>query len=204
MRDVDRALADIADIRSRLAVGSMFRGLGPAVIGATGLLAIAVGAAQSFWPVALAPDAATYLLVWIGAAVVAGVAVAVEMVARSRRHHGGMADGDDPERHRNNSRRRRRGGFVVSMVLMRFAPDALWLVPGIWQICMAVGVFASVRLLPWSMSLAAAWYFLAGVAVLIVASETRALAPWMMAVPFAVGQLGMALVLHLADENDDV
>ena len=46
MRDIDRALADITNIRSQLATGTMFRGFGPTVIAVTGLLAIATAANQ--------------------------------------------------------------------------------------------------------------------------------------------------------------
>jgi hypothetical protein len=51
--------------------------------------------------------------------------------------------------------------------------------------------------------LAAAWYFVAGVAVLILASRTHALSPWLMGMPFAVGQLLLAAILHIAFANSD-
>ena len=202
MRDLHQALDDIAEIRSRIAAGSMFRGLGPLTIAGTGVLALALGAAQTVWPAALASDPTRYLLVWIAAALLAGVAVAIEMVDRSRRHHGAMATAMIL-RVIEQFLPAAAAGFAASVALLRYAPDSLWLVPGLWQLFMAVGVFASVRLLPWGLSFVAAWYFLAGATVLIAASETRDLAPWMMAAPFAVGQLGMGLALHLASRRAD-
>lgn len=202
MRDLDSALSDIADIRSRLAAGTMFMGLGPHVIAATGLLAIGVGVSQATFPAVLAADPVRFLLVWVAAALVSGAAVAVEMVARSRRHHGGMATTRILQAIELFAPAAA-AGACVALVLMRFAPEALWLTPGLWQIFMAVGVFAAVRVLPWGISLVAAWYFVSGVVTLLAASESQALSPWMMAAPFAVGQLGMAFVLRLANGRDD-
>lgn len=202
MRDLDRALCEIADIRSTLAAGSLFRGLGPLTIATTGLLAFVVGVVQTVWPGALADDPTTFLLVWIGAAGVASVAVALEMVDRSRRHHGAMATAMI-QRVIEQFIPAAAAGFVAALTLMRFAPEILWIVPGVWQLFMAVGVFAMIRLMPWGLSLVAAWYFVTGVSVLIVASGSRELVPWMMAGPFAVGQLGMGLSLYLANERDD-
>jgi hypothetical protein len=48
MRDLNRALADIVEIRSRIAAGTAFRGYGPATIAGTGCLAFATAVAQSF------------------------------------------------------------------------------------------------------------------------------------------------------------
>ena len=39
MKDIDRALADISDMRNQLAAGTMFRGFGPAVMALSGALA---------------------------------------------------------------------------------------------------------------------------------------------------------------------
>ena len=83
-------------------------------------------------------------------------------------------------------------------MLVRFAPDSLWLLPGLWQVLVALGIFASVRSLPPLIALVGAWYFVAGVAVLIVASLGQSLSPWMMGLPFAIGQFLMAAVLYFA------
>ena len=90
MGDLDKALADLGDIRSRLAAGDMFCGFGPAVIAMTGGLALAMGLAQSMWPDVFAVDDRTFLLCWIIVAIVSIGLVGTEMIARTRRLHGGM------------------------------------------------------------------------------------------------------------------
>lgn len=197
MRDVDRALADITSIRSQLAAGTMFRGFGPAVIAVTGILAVVTAGAQSIWPNVFATDPLTFLISWAGTAVVAAGLIGAEMLARSRRHHAGLADAMIL----NAIQQFLPAGFAggaVALVLLKFAPEALWLLPGLWQVLVALGIFASVLSLPRSISLVGAWYFVAGVGVLIVASSSQNLSPWMMGLPFAVGQFLMAAVLHLA------
>ena len=49
MQDLDRALADIAAIRMQMARGTVFRGLGPAALAATGVLALATAMGQALW-----------------------------------------------------------------------------------------------------------------------------------------------------------
>ena len=217
MRDIDRALADITSIRSHLAAGTLFRGFGPAVMAVTGGLAMLAAAAQSMWPAALAADPLTYLLCWVVTAAIAAALIGAEMMARSRRHHGGLADAMILNAV-GQFLPAGIAGVAIAAVLIRFAPDALWLLPGLWQILVALGIFASLRSLPRAVALVGAWYFVAGVGVLIVAGAaqpllppgagtpgitTPGLLPWLMGLPFAVGQFLMAAVLHLASEDPD-
>lgn len=203
MRDLDRALADIANIRSHLAAGTMFRGFGAAVMAVTGLLAVAIAGAQTIWPEALAGDALTMLVGWVATAVVSAVLVVAEMLARSRRHHGGLADAMIW----NAIQQFLPAGFAggaVGLVLARFAPDSLWILPGLWQVLVALGIFASLRTMPPLITLVGAWYFVAGIAVMIMASSADQLSPWLMGLPFAVGQFLMAAVLHFASGEHNV
>ncbi len=39
------------------------------------------------------------------------------------------------------------GGALVTVVLVRAAPESLWMLPGLWQIFYSLGIFASCRLL---------------------------------------------------------
>ena len=39
-------------------------------------------------------------------------------------------------------------GVLVTVVLVRAAPESLWMLPGLWQIFYSLGIFASCRLLP--------------------------------------------------------
>src|SRR5207248_2757593 len=46
MRDLDKALADIVEIRSQIAAGTAFRGYGPATMAATGVIALVTSILQ--------------------------------------------------------------------------------------------------------------------------------------------------------------
>ena len=78
------------------------------------------------------------------------------------------------------------------------------MLPGLWQVLVSLGVFASVRSLPRTVAFAGAWYFVAGFAALLLASQDHLLSPWTMGLPFAIGQLLMAAILHFASGESDV
>jgi hypothetical protein len=199
--DLRRALSDIGDIRQQLAAGTLFRGFGPLVIGVTGGLALMTAAAQAIWP-ALAGEPASYVATWTATAAASAGVVGVEMVARTRRHHGGLADAmlfNAVEHFLPVGA----AGAVVAVILLFFAPDVSWLLPGLWQMLVALGLFASTRFLPRQVALGGAWYFVAGAAVLMLAGQTRTLSPWAMGVPFGVGQFLLAALIHVAFEGDD-
>ena len=199
--DLDRALADIAAIRGQLAAGAAFQGFGPLVVAATGGIALATMLLQSMSP-ELAASPLGYVAIWVVAAVLASVLVGAEMVARSRRRHGGLADAmlfQAIEQFLPAAF----AGAAITLVILKFAPQAGWILPGLWQVLFATGLFASLRTLPRTIAIVAAWYFLSGITVMIIASQGGGLLSAYMGVPFAVGQLGMAVILHLAERPHD-
>ena len=200
MPDIDRALAEIAAMRAHLARGELNRGLGPAAMAATGGLAALVAAAQT----AVFPDAGTaaYLAAWVGTAVVAGAIAAAELVTRSRRYHSRLADAMIATALADFLPAAGAGALLL-LVLARCEPGALWMLPGLWQILVALGLFAASRTLPRALALIGAFYLVAGLGVLALASATHVPTPAMMGVPFALGQLGFACVLHRELRGDD-
>ena len=203
MRDLDKALADIIAIRSQLAAGTAFRGYGPATMAATAVVALATAAIQQVVLRDPAADPLLFLLGWAAAACISLSMIWVEMRARSRRHHSGLADAMI---HQAVEQFLPAGiaGVLLAVLLWKFAPEALWMLPGLWQILTSLGVFASVRSLPRTVALAGAFYFLAGFAVLLLGSVSHALSPWTMGLPFAVGQALMAGILYFATGDSDV
>lgn len=203
MRDLDKALADIIAIRSQIAAGTAFRGYGPAAIAATGGVALLTAFMQYLWLDDPTGHPLAFLLGWTLAAVVSALIIWFEMQARSRRHHSGLAD---IMIHQAVEQFLPSGiaGLLLAVVLWKFAPETLWTLPGLWQLLVSLGVFASVRSLPRSVALAGAWYFVAGFVVLVLASQNHALSPWMMGLPFAIGQGLMATILYFASEEIDV
>ncbi len=82
------------------------------------------------------------------------------------------------------------------------------MLPGLWQVLVSLGLFAAVRSLPRSINLVGGWYLLSGTVVLVLAAQARGmqheLDPWLMGLPFAVGQFLMAGILwHASIEDDD-
>jgi hypothetical protein len=195
MEELDRALADITAIRSQLARGSEFRGYGPMTVAATGFMAVAAAAIQALWLPNPAADLLGYVVIWVATAAVSIVLIGIEMVARSRRIHSGLADAMI---HAATEQFTPAGvaGALLTFVLFRFAPQSLWMLPGLWQIIFSLGIFASCRSLPHPMFAAGVWYLAAGLAGLAFANGAHAYSPWAMAVPFGIGQLLIAAVLY--------
>ena len=202
MRDLDKALADILAIRSQIAAGTAFRGYGPATVAATAGVALITSVLQFLWLDNPTGSPLTFLAGWTVAAVVSGVLIFIEMRARSRRHHSGLADAMIQQAV-EQFLPAGVAGLLLAVMLWKFAPEALWMLPGFWQVLVSLGVFASVRSLPRSIALGGAWYFVAGFAVLLHASQTHALSPWTMGLPFVVGQLLMAALLYFASGESD-
>jgi hypothetical protein len=201
MKDLERALADITAIRSQMARGTQFRGYGPVTVAATGVLALLAATLQALYLPGPAQDVLGYLALWVGMAIIAVVLTAAEMVARTRRVHGGLADEmlvQAAEQYIPAGV----AGTLTTVVFYRYTPQALPLLPGLWQIFFSLGVFASCRSLPRGIFAVGIWYLAAGLAALALSSAAP-LSPLAMAVPFGVGQLLMAFVLYRATGGQD-
>ena len=203
VRDLDKALADIVAIRSQIAAGTAFRGYGPATMAATGALARIAAILQYFFLPDPTADPLAFFLGWGVAAALSGLIIWIEMRARSRRHHSGLADAMI---HQAAEQFLPAGvaGVLLAVVMWKFAVETLWLLPGLWQILVSLGIFASVRSLPRSVALAGAWYFISGFVVVVLASQTHTLSPWTMGLPFVIGQSMMAGILYVASGDNDV
>jgi hypothetical protein len=202
MRDLDKALADIFTIRSQIAAGTAFRGYGPATVAATAGIALATALIQVLWLDDPTGHPLVFFLGWAAAALVSAAMIWIEMRARSRRHHSGLADAmvvQAVEQFLPASV----AGALLAVMLWKFAPEVLWMLPGLWQVFVSLGVFASVRSLPRTVAIGGAWYFVAGFATLLLASQSHALSPWTMGMPFVIGQLLMAAILHFASGETD-
>lgn len=201
--ELREALTQITEIRLQLARTEVFRGYRAVPVAASGVLALAAAAAQAFWIRDPGRQVGAYLALWIGAAVVSAAAAGIEMYLRGRR----------PE-----SAWRREltwmaveqfvpcvvAGGSVTLVLARSAPEALWALPGLWQVIYSLGIFASCRLLPRAMFGVGVFYLFAGLATLALARGPHAFSPWAMGLPFGAGQLLAALILRRTLERDHV
>jgi hypothetical protein len=198
MQDLDRALAEIGAIRSQLARGERFHGLGPNAFAATGVLAIFAAAAQAALPPAPVAGVAVFFGLWIAVAAVSGGVIAFEMHGRSRRLHSHLADEMIGAAFAQFLPAAVAAALLTG-VLAIFAPQCLWLAPGLWQIAYGVGVFASSRFLPRAMILVGAWYVATGLACVALAQGAHAFSPWSMGLPFGAGQFLVAAVLRFSE-----
>lgn len=200
--ELHEALSQISEIRQQMARTEVFRGYRAVPVAFSGILAISAALAQSVWLPYPSQRVGAYLCLWVGAAVISGLAAGTEMFLRA----------SGPGR----SLRREitwlaveqfvpslAAGGLLTIVLVRSAPESLWMLPGLWQVMFALGVFASCRLLPRATIAVAIFYLFTGLATLAFAKGDAAFSPWAMGLPFGAGQLLAAGVLYRTLECRD-
>ena len=204
MSDLYKALGDIDTIRKQMARTTEFRGYGPATLATTALFAFIAAAVQSTLVTNPANEMSRYLAIWIVTAVAAIVLTGVQMYTRARRMHSGLSE-EMIHMAVEQFVPSMVAGALITAVLVRSAPTTLWMLPGIWQVLFAIGVFSSCRFLPRAMVAPAIWYLITGLACLSIGND-RALSPWTMGIAYGVGQLIVAAILYFnsheaTDEN---
>lgn len=200
MTDLSQALAEISAIRAQVARDTQFRGYGPASIAVSGALGLLVAAAQSHWSREIGVEAIRFLAIWAATAVVAVTLTAGETIIRARRVHSGFASAMI-QCAVEQFFPALIVGVLLTGVLLRAAPQQLWMLPGLWELIFSLGVFASCRFLPRQMFAVGVWYLACGLTCLMVGSGSKALSPWEMGIPFGVGQLLVAVVLQYCFEE---
>jgi hypothetical protein len=193
VNELNRALGDISSIRRQMARSTEFRGYGPATLAGTGLIAFLAAAVQAVFVPDPVNHISTYLSVWIWTAVLSAALTGVQMYTRTRRMHSGMSQ-EMMHMAVEQFLPSAGAGLLITIVLVRYVPAALWMLPGIWQVIFSLGVFSSCRFLPRPMLAAGAWYLITGL-VCISLGGGRALSPWAMGIPYGAGQLLVAGVL---------
>jgi hypothetical protein len=200
MSELNKALTDILEIRARIAAGTAFRGFGPLAMIMTALVGAVTAAVQG----ALFPDAGPALFtgLWIGAGLLCTAIVRIEMRGRSRRHHSSLATAMINQAI-EQFLPAGTASIFLPVFIVRFAPSSAWMIPGLWQLLVSLGIFASLRSLPRGIVLAGGWYFLSGFVCLLVASTSHVLSPWLMGAPFFAGQMLIAAILYYSARGDD-
>ena len=196
------ALTQISEIRQQMARAEVFRGYRALPVAFSGLLAFVAAAAQGLFLRDPGQHITAYLSLWTGAAALSAFAAGLEMVIRSRatvwtlgREITCLAVEQFVPC--------LAAGALLTVVLVRTAPESLWMLPGLWQVMFSLGVFASCRLLPRATFGVAVFYLLAGALSLALARGEFAFSPWAMALPFGLGQFFAAGVLYRTLECHD-
>jgi hypothetical protein len=202
MKDLNEALTEITAIRQQIVDTAEFRGYGPVTVAITGLLAFAAAEVQARLFPAAAHDVAIYLALWISTAAIAISLIGFEMVIRSRTIHSSLAQ--EMILHAVEQLVPSGvAGLLVTAVIIKVAPDSVWVVPGLWQILFSLGVFASARFLPRAIFAVAVWYLFAGLVCLSWAATDRTLSPWTMGLAYGIGQLLAAAILQWSETGTD-
>jgi hypothetical protein len=175
--------------------GQVFRGYRAQTTALTGALAILAAGVQPL----IVPDPwhqlPAYLELWCGLAVFSAAIFAIEQVIRLRR----LASPLQNERAAEAAERfipALAGGSLVTVVFFHSITEQVWMLPGLWAIFFAMGIFASRTLLPRGITFVGGYYLLAGTVDLMKARGMHAFSPWAMGLTFGVGQLLAAAVLY--------
>lgn len=198
-QDLNKALDDIKSIRQQVARTTEFRGYGPATLAATAAFAVVAAAAQVAFVRDPVTQVRTYLGIWVSTALLSAALTGAQMYTRSRRLHSVMSD-EMIFMAVEQFLPSLSAGVLATIVLLRYVPSALWILPGIWQLVFSLGVFASCRFLTRPMLAAGVWYLITAL-VCFSLGDSRALSPWAMGIPFAVGQSLVAAVLLFASNE---
>jgi len=189
--DFRSALDQIAAVREGVARANTFRGYRAATTLMSSVLALAASAVCSGLLHYGVYYVEPYLAVWIAAAAVSMTLCGFEMAYR--------VAGSPLQRDLTLAAVERflpslAAGGLLTLVIYRFCPEELWMLPGLWMMFFGLGIHASRRLLPRYSEIIAAFYLLCGLIVLSM-RETDMLNPWPMGIVFGLGQLAAAGVL---------
>jgi hypothetical protein len=204
--ELHEALSQISEIRRQMARTAVFRGYRSATAAFSGLVAIAAALAQSMLLESPKNNFSLYLVFWLVAALLSVAAAASEMVVRCRRSN-------SPLQKELTVQAAEQfvpclvAGALLTLAMVLFSHDQVWLLPGLWAILFSLGVFASRRVLPGAVSLVGGYYLLAGLVCIAVTDRFmddhwQALSPWTMAGIFAPGQFLAAFILWWTLEKD--
>lgn len=191
--NVARALEQLSEIHGHLARTETYRGCRPGIVALTAAFAIVAGIAQ---PSVVPHDAPLdFVRFWVSVAILNLVMVSVEMAwnhffnstPASRRITAKVLGQFVPCV---------AAGAVVTVLVVRAGTEPIPMLPGLWAMIFALGVFSARPYLPRAIGWVGLLYLVAGGGLLHFACNETSLAAWGMAGTFGLGQLATAFVLR--------
>lgn len=193
--ELDEALHQITVIRRQLDRAEVYRGIRALPVAASGALAFVAAWYQSVWIENPREDLESYLALWMGSAVLSACGAGFVMARRAARVPSAWG---------------RRltwqalehlvpalvAGAMLTVVLMRSNPASAGLLPGLWQLFFSMGIFAASRMLPRMIFWVGVFYLVTGLGCLAWFPGDSSLAPWVMGLPFGMGQLMASAILY--------
>lgn len=200
MGQIDQALADLSDIRAHLATTAQFRGFAPEMLIFVAVIFASVTGAQMIWPERLAKNDMSLVLIWGCLHLVTTAAAAVEAMIRAKRLHAGMAWSMwRSAMHVLGSIGAT--GAIITLNIALYAPDAIWIAPGIWLLLIGLVGVAYQRTMPPGVWWVALLYMFLGTIMLCIAGQQGHLTPGLIGIPMMLGNLATALILHNAPKE---
>jgi hypothetical protein len=192
--EVRQALADLAEVRVRLATVQRFDGYSGTAAFASGLVAILAGVVQGLLvPQPSTPQGReTYLIIWLTCL---GCALAINygaIVVWRSRNRGEQAGVQFRTVGMSILPAIAAGGVITLALVLRGLCDLL---PGMWCATYALGLFASRAMVPRDVVLVAV-AFGAAAAVLLLVPDIHPLAWWIMPVAFGFGQVTIGAIVR--------
>ncbi|MFN3188955.1 MAG: hypothetical protein ACE361_00410 [Aureliella sp.] len=193
--ELQQALQQISAIREQMAGSQVFRGYRSVTVGFSGLLGFAAALLQFWWLPEPTGDLHLYVGLWMGTAALSLAVAGGEMFWRAYRSGAGLA------REMTILAAKQFLPCIVVGTLLTFcvvesAPEAAWMLPGLWSLIYALGVFASYRLLPHQAVWVGVYYAGCGSLCLWLGPGNQALSPWLMGMSFGIGQFLAAGILY--------
>ncbi|MAT15913.1 MAG: hypothetical protein CMJ46_11670 [Planctomyces sp.] len=196
------ALNQISAIRHQIAKSEVFRGYRSATVAVSGGFGIVAAMIQPSFAPAPAEDLLRYLLLWFLVAAVSLILVGIELFHRAFRSGSGLV---------KQMTISAVGQFLPCLVvgamlttcILFAARESGWMLPGLWSLLFALGIFSSFRMLPAPVCWAGAWYVLCGCGCLLWGQGEYAFSPWQMGITFGGGQLLSAGLLYWNLERHD-
>lgn len=193
MRNQERARQRLAEIHAHLARSEQFRGYRPLLVLLTGAVGLAGALLQPQLVPAGAPRA--FVAFWTFIAL-ANIGLTAGLIL----FHYGTGAGEPV-------RRQTRAVFGQAMPplaaaglatagLTLFSPAQIPLLPGLWCLFFALGIFATLPFVPRRVGWSGVWYLIAGELLLMMSDTPVPLTPWAMGIAFGVGQVFGAILFQ--------
>lgn len=193
MSQLNEALSRLADIHTHLARTEVYRGLTAKPVILSGVLGLLAAVMQP--QIIGNPDALSFVTYWLGAAAlcaIVGVSTAIysyfhEKDAFARRRAQAVSGQFLPCL---------AAGLFLTLALLPVLDRCVGLLPGLWAILYALGLFAARPFLPHATGWVAFYFLMSGTLLINLLPMSLLPSPWSIAGVFALGQFGLAWVLY--------
>ena len=200
--DLHDALSQISDIRRCVHRSSIFRGYRAMTTAFSGFVAIGCAIAQPYFVPQPELNLNMYLSLWLTAGLVCIGTAALAVWDRGFRSGSGVQR-DLAIHAAEQLVPSLVAGGMLTFVIVRFCIEHSYLLPGLWAIMLAMGIFSSRRLLPKATAIVGGYYLMAGLFIIAQFRGFDVFNPWVMGITFGVGQFLAARVLWCTLEREE-